>query len=152
MMLVTLTITCNINDHYYRVLLWESSSSKIWEASSKMWSLFQCLDLEPPRSLKWNILEIQDYRIESESLEISHNTGEENEAKRGAMTSLSCRSAPPALVYWLPVHISVHCTVAITSPWKRLFDDEKLRAWRAINGLKFTHWPRGNHQPQILSP
>ena len=67
MMLLTLMITCNINDHYYCGLFWEISSSKIQEAFTKMWSLqdkrkhtlylslqilLKGLDLEPQRDLQ----------------------------------------------------------------------------------------------------
>lgn len=39
MMLLTLMTACNINDRYCCELLWKISSSKIPEASRKMWPL-----------------------------------------------------------------------------------------------------------------
>lgn len=49
------------------------------------------------------------------------------------MTSLpwvSGRSEPPTLLYWLPVQISVHYTIAVTLSWKR---PEKSPFWQVRN-------------------
>lgn len=45
-----------------------------------MWPLLTCLDLEPQRGLKENILEIQDCGMGNGYLEITHNADEKTEA------------------------------------------------------------------------